>query len=72
MMNGVNDGSPTCPRCGGKRWVCERHRDRAWTGEHQDHAPGAACPECNPHGDVDWLEVYAEVSPTDAGGGPVR
>jgi hypothetical protein len=35
-----------CPNCGGERWVCENHTDKAWPDECECGA-GAPCPACN-------------------------
>jgi hypothetical protein len=38
-----------CARCKGSRWVCERHPERPWDGQHACGcgAPGEPCPVCN-------------------------
>jgi hypothetical protein len=48
-----------CNRCGGCRWVCEAHPDRAWIGDGlcQCGAPGMPCPACNLCTDNDPLQM---------------
>lgn len=38
-----------CRNCSGTGWVCERHPERSWGGEHgcECGAPGIPCPACN-------------------------
>src|SRR6266511_1775962 len=38
-----------CARCRDTYWVCERHDDRPWDGEHACGCGGAGmpCPSCN-------------------------
>lgn len=54
-----------CARCAGATepgWVCADHPERPW--EHGGcEAEGAPCPDCNPGGRVEWVEVYATADP---------
>lgn len=41
----TKDLVPPCPRCGGKKWVCEVHDDQPWPHEGCGGA-GMPCPLC--------------------------
>lgn len=40
--------SETCPNCGGERWVCENHPDKAWNAQGCECGAGMPCRICNP------------------------
>jgi hypothetical protein len=54
-----------CPLCAGSEepgWVCAVHWRLPW--KHDGCGwEGGPCPVCNPHGFVDWKEVYATTDP---------
>ena len=40
----------SCPRCGGREWICEAHPDQPFEHEVDGKVcpgPGDPCPECN-------------------------
>jgi hypothetical protein len=56
-------GCPICEGGANLGWVCEDHPDKPM--EHDDCGGAGARCVCNPFGEVDWAEVYCEVTPDD-------
>lgn len=52
-----------CEICHGTGWVCEDHPSEPW--EHADCGGAGARCHCNPHGLVEWREVFAETVGND-------